>query len=212
MAKGNILDDDFIYVNMAIFSSPSALIKNKKRMSEYAEELGWVLDAQKTTDEEGNVKYQVLIKPKKEKVSPSDLSEKHDLIVGFLQDLINDTYAGYTLEQVPDYLDKITHTVGKFKDKAKGEFVGMQIYAVGSALELFFDASKGLILENEHPKLAKKIFFISMNDWYDKEHEILDKRFGKSEDRERAKLITEYLEEAGIKKREVRKIKRFNFG
>lgn len=211
MSQNNILDEDFIYINMTIFVRPSSLIKSKKRMQEYADELGWKMVSQKGTNEEGEVSYDVMIKPKKEKLSPSELSEQQDLIIGFLQEMVNDIYSGYSTEDLPSQLNQITRHIGKYKTKDNKEFVGVNINLVGQALEIFFDLSKGLLLEKEHPKLANKIFHSSLKDWYDKEIEILNKRFGKNKERENSQLITEYFEDAGMKKKEIRKIKRFNF-
>lgn len=210
MVKNDILDNKFIHINMVILSRASSLIKNKKRMKEYAEELDWELDTKKVSDETGEIWYQILIKPKQEKISPSELSEKRDLIFGFLQDLIYYLYEG--CEELPKHINSATHTIGTYKDKNKKEFVGIKVNIVESALEIFFDVPKGIILEKEYPELFKKIFCISIKKWYDDEIKIIDKRFCKSDERKRAKTIIEYLEKAGVNKKGIRKIKRFDFG
>jgi len=85
----------WIKASLSIEFVASSLIRNKKWMKEYADELGWILEVDKegSVGEDGNRFYEVRVVPdSSQKISPEELRKVIDKLKGFAQEIYSVLY------------------------------------------------------------------------------------------------------------------------
>jgi len=161
----NIVHERWIKIELSMICNAALLIKNKKRMQEYADELGWrvVVDKEGTIHESGNRVYGIKAVPqdKDEKISPEECRLLWDKLLGFSYSLLIDLSDD----------NEVVHTFGdniiKFMTVSKKEDVIFQLI-LGDTLLLEYPLIKRIELEKVEPNLAKIIFQRYTQEMFDK--------------------------------------------
>jgi len=158
MAK-DIESDRWMNIKIALSANAANLIKVKKAMKEYAEELDWVLE----TDKEGWLednrirRYDITISPKTGKISPEEFAKIKSKLVGFVFSILKDVI-GEKLEVVKGKQIIKTH-ISASKDW-KRCYIKM-----GDILTIYCDIKDFLQLEKLNPKLVENLFSVSLRFW-----------------------------------------------
>jgi hypothetical protein len=167
--------DKWINAKVGRFVSDLDLKDGRKKMYEYAKELGWKISERVVeVNEERGVLFEI-----EEFVSPDELVEKHQLIIDIIKDMnfdliqhVQDSVFDFGFSKNRDddlelMVKDVVRNVEKFKDGDE-EKLGIRISIAKYSFELFFEAMRGLDFERETPEVAKKIFFGGIGAWYKK--------------------------------------------
>lgn len=193
-------NDKWVEIHIGLMSPSTEIIKIKKDLNDYANELGWEINIDKkgVVDEEGNRVFNIRISPKGDKISPEELREKSDIINGFSVSVLRDViYVGRENE-----LSEISRTWLAYRNEEKKCILDVRLADV---LIINCELKKAIKLELESPNLFKKAFGISLKKWYDEHFDKKDKIFISSENREGAEAIVRILEENGMPKATTKK-------
>ncbi|KKM67839.1 hypothetical protein LCGC14_1467130 [marine sediment metagenome] len=151
--KNDIQHRKWINVKFGFRSTAVNLIKNKRALQEYADELGWFIETDKEgeVDEQGRRLYDIIITPNKEKlISPEELRQVKDKLIGFASELLFIINPDATKALAYDYPVNVL-------EAKKPEDV-ILVYDLESILVLTYKLQDRIGLENQNLNLAKFVF------------------------------------------------------
>jgi hypothetical protein len=191
----------WVYVHIGLASASFDIIKVKKDLKDYSEELNWEISVDKKgyVNEKGDRMFNIDIHPNGGKISPEELREKKDFIEGFSVSVLRDIiYFG----RENDLPERLSISWFAYKNEDKIDTLNIQLAEV---LTIECDLKKAIKLEKENPNLFKKAFGMSLNKWYKENLNKLDKIFTGKEDKKSSEMIIKILEDNGMEKIEIPK-------
>lgn len=189
-------NDKWVEARLSLSSHSTGIIKSKKELTAYAEELGWEVDVDKKgyVDKDGDKMFEITVVPKGKKCSPEELREKRELLEGFAISVMRDIIYATRPDQLPERA-VIRYTPYKNEDKKD-----MLNIVFAEVFIIDIDLKKGIKLEIEKRNLFKKAFGISLIEWYEESLDKLDKIFIGEEDKAQAQAIMKLMEDNGMPK------------
>jgi len=157
----DIVHDKWIEVWITMSSASAHLIKSKKQMKEYADELDWILEVDKEgyVSESGARMYEIKIRPEHKMISPEDYRKISDKLLGFSLDLLADLQD----TDIGEINGTFSPVIIKFLEAKKPEDVEFGL-SINDTLMLKYKLVDRFSLEKKDLNLAKVVFFETINE------------------------------------------------
>ncbi len=186
----DLVNDKWVEIQFSVSAVAHGLIKLKKEMESFAEQLDWVVEVDKKgyVGSEGARWYEVKVMPKGGKTSPEEIRQKRDLIIGFASaiylDILNREDAMIT-----------THSMGKRNDTNELLF----LIDVGGILRINADLKRAIKLEKIDHNLENTAFMNSdVRKFYDLSKKNSNKFLSNKSDKEAWAANVRQIEQCGF--------------
>lgn len=211
-----LLEEKFIIGSFSFSVFPKFKVKVKEVIQKHNKEIDWVFSEKSDRDVNGD--KLVTLELDSDGESADGLNEKMDYFVGLIEDIYNSVGSYIDEETAEKYntgfigvatgeeAEKLKDISNKNLNK-KSAYYYRELYA--SHLILLGDINKIIELENKYPKVIRRIFGELVQEWYERNVDVIKKTFVGKNDLETAKAIVEKIEKCSNVKKIPYKLKKF---